>query len=209
MKFKLDNIKYVKILYKDAYDKPSIVKAAIKNISEKEILACAKPQGNINIELPQEITLSVICDDGLYRTKTTLYSVENDDPYLFFIIKTPEGMEYQQNREFFRVPVKNECTYCVNTDAGTVHIPAIINDLSANGVSIDVEASMLPQQDANIIFEINGKEIKTGIRFVRKEELNKGYRLSFFFTNISEADRNSISQYCIKKQLEQKRNSIY
>ena len=155
MKFNLNlnDIKYVKILYKDGNDKPCIKKAAIKKTSEKEILACAKADGDLNIALPQDITLSIVCDDGLYRTKTILEAVDKDDPYIFFVIKTPEGMEYQQNREFFRIPVKKECTYCVNTEAGVVQIPAMMNDLSANGISIDIEASMLPQQDANIIFD--------------------------------------------------------
>ena len=209
MKFKLENIKYVKILYRDVNDRPCSRKAAIKRTSEREILACAKFQDDLNIKLPQEITLSIVCDDGLYRTKTILQSIEADDPYVFYVIKTPDGMEYQQNREFFRVPIKKECIYCVNTEAGIVQIPAIMNDLSANGISIDVEASMLPQQDASIIFEINGKEIKTRIRYVRREQLDKGYRLSFFFVNMSDSDRDNISQFCLKKQLEEKRNSIY
>ena len=87
MKFKLDNIKYVKILYKDGNDKPCIKKAAIKKTSEKEILACAKADGDLNIALPQDITLSIVCDDGLYRTKTILEAVDKDDPYIFFVIK--------------------------------------------------------------------------------------------------------------------------
>lgn len=210
MKFSLnlEEIKYVKILYKDIENKPCIRKAALKYINEKEVLACVKYENNIHIETPQEITLSFICNDGLYRTKTILNSVENDEPYTFFIIQSPSGIDYQQNREFFRVTTSINCTYYVHTEDNIINLPATTYDISANGISIDIETPIIPQKDAGIIIEINGQKINTKIRFVRKEQINNSYRLSFFYTDITETDRNHISQFCIKKQLEHKRNSI-
>ena len=90
-----------------------------------------------------------------------------------------------------------------------MNIPATTYDLSANGISIDIETALIPQEDASIILEINSKQIKARVRFVRKEQIPGGYRLSFFFANISESDRDLISQFCLKKQFEQKRNSLY
>jgi hypothetical protein len=61
-----------------------------------------------------------------------------------------------------------------------VNIPATTYDLSANGISIDIETALIPQEDASIILEINSKQIKARVRFVRKEQISGGYRLSFF-----------------------------
>lgn len=211
MKFNLslEEIKYVKIIYKDINNKPCAKKAALKRANEKEFLICTKFEDIIEIETPQEITLSIICQDGLYRTKAILKKIENDEPYTFFVIDPPAGLEYQQNREFFRILVKQECTYCVHTNAGTVNIPATTYDLSANGISIDIETALIPQEDASILLNINDNKIKSRVKFVRKESIPNGYRLSFFFTNISEADRDLISQFCLKKQLEQRRNALF
>lgn len=211
MKFNLnlEEIKYAKILYKDTNNKPCVKKAALKRANEREFLICTKFENIVKIDTPQEITLSLVCQDGLYRTKSTLKKVENDEPYTFFIIEPPAGLEYQQNREFFRILVKQDCTYCVHTEAGTVNIPATTYDLSANGISIDIETALLPQEDASIVLNLNGNKIKSRVRFVRKEQIPGGYRLSFFFANITEADRDLISQFCLKKQLEQRRHSIF
>ena len=105
MKFNLnlDNINYIKIVYKDRDENTCCTKAAIKNMSEREIFACAKFEEGLNIQTPQEISLSFVCENGLYRTNTTLKYLEKDAPYIFFGIKTPLGLEYQQNREYFRV----------------------------------------------------------------------------------------------------------
>ena len=100
--FKLEEIKYTKISYKDCEGYINSLKAAIKDINEEKILACAKVKDSLGIEIPQEIDFSVICNDGIYKTKTILKSIENNEPYVFFILKTPTGIEYQQNREYFR-----------------------------------------------------------------------------------------------------------
>lgn len=210
MKFNLDleNIKYIKILYKDINNKPCFKKAILKSINERELLACARYETNHIIEFPQEIIISFICNDGLYRTKTVLNKIEKDEPYNFFIIEPPAGIEYQQNREYFRVSTSIDCTYYVHSNNDIINLPAKTYDISANGISIDIKTPLIPQDDAGIIIDINGQKINTKIRFVRKEQINNIYRLSFFYTNITENDRNIISQFCLKKQFEQKRNSI-
>ena len=103
MAFNLNNIKYIKIIYRDNCDISHYAKAAIKNINGREIYASAKVEMPLYIKTPQEISLSIVCEEGLYKTNTTLKFVENKDSYVYFTIDLPDGMEYQQNREYFRV----------------------------------------------------------------------------------------------------------
>lgn len=211
MKFNLNlnDIKYVKILYKNELGNPSSTKAALKRANEHEFLACTKFEDGLNIETPQTITLSIICNDGLYRTKTELKKIENDEPYTFFVLAPPSGIEYQQNREYFRVAVGFDCIFSAWSKDGDINIKAKTYDISANGVSIITKEDIAPIGDSDLSVLINGIEIRSRVRFVRSEKINDEYKHSFFFTNISNNDRDFISQVCIKKQLEAKRNSIY
>lgn len=209
MKFNLnlDDIKYIKILYKDIEGSPCTHKAAIKSVNEREILACAKFEDGLRIETPQEVTLSIVCSDGLYRTKTRLKSIDNEEPYTFFALETPQGLEYQQNREYFRVPAQYDCVYTIEDEAGNREYQTQICDISANGVSIFLPVHDI-SDEASIEISFNEIKIAARIRYVRSERLEEGYKLSFTYAAISNLDRDFISQICIKKQLEQKRNSL-
>ena len=172
MKFNLNlnDIKYVKILYKNEQGNPCTTKAALKRANEHEFLACTKFEDGLDIETPQTITLSIICNDGLYRTKTELRKIENDEPYTFFILAPPNGIEYQQNREFFRVNVDFNCKLSSWSKDGDVDITAQTCDISANGVSIIADKEINPVGDSDLSILINGIEIKTRVRFVRSEK---------------------------------------
>lgn len=204
----LEDIKYIKILYSDINGNPVSVKVAIKSVNEREILACGKFEDGLTINVPQEITLSFVCNDGLYRTKTKLKSIENDDPYTFFALETPQGLEYQQNREYFRVTAEYDCIYSIINDGKIREFPTRTFDISANGISIFLPMHIISQDDCEISILINGKKITAKIRFIRSEKVDSGYKLSFTYTKISEQDRDFISQVCIKKQLEERKKSI-
>lgn len=207
--FNLEDIKYIKLLYKDSDGSPCTVKAAIKRINEKEIMACAKFEDGLTIETPQEITLSIICNDGLYRTKTKLIEIENDEPYTFFTLETPQGLEYQQNREYFRVSANFDCVYFITAPEGIREYRAKTYDISANGVSIILASHIISAGDSKLDMLIEGRIIEAQIRYVRGERVENGYKISFTYTKIAESDRDYISQVCIKKQLEQRRNAIH
>lgn len=204
----LENIKYIKILCTDADDKPCNIKAAIKKINEREIIACTRFEENFSAKTPQNVTLSIICTDGLYRTKTKLKSVEDADPYLIFVLEAPQGLEYQQNREYFRVPVKYSCTYSLKVQDEIKHYNAETVDLSANGVSILLPEHITSNEECYLEILIEGIEIRTKVQYIRSEKTNEGYRISFKFSQITNQDQDFISKVCIQRQLEQKRNTI-
>jgi len=209
MRFNIDleDIRYIKILYKDTDGHPCTVKAAIKKFDDKEILACSRVEDKISIKTPQDVTLSIICPDGLYRTKTRLKSIITEDLYIFYVLEPPMGLEYQQNREYFRVQVEYDCVYSLKIDGKIEHYKAKTYDISANGVSIVLPEHLISVEDCYLEILVEGIEIRTKIRYIRSEKTDDGYKLSYTFTQLTNEDRDLISRVCIQKQLEQKRNS--
>ena len=207
--FNVDDVRYIKISYKDFLGETRSIKAAIKNINNREITACSKFEENLEIKTPQEIVLNIVCKEGLYRTKTILKSVEGDEPYLFFFLDTPQGFEYQQNREYFRVPIDIDCTYSVIQNDKLIKYKAKTVNLSANGICISISDLIITENNACISFFALSKDIETKVKYIRSEKINDKYLVSFSFIDLLESDRDLISQICIKKQLEQKRSSLF
>lgn len=208
MKFnlELENILYVKILYANSEGRPSTIKTAIKRIDKREIIACVKYEDMFRIDCPQQITLSIVCAEGLYRTKTLLKSYSAEAPYIFIYLETPNSLEYEQNREYFRVPVSYKCAYLVNNNGQLATFDTQIMDISASGVSIFLPVHVFSEDDAEISMMLEEKLVSAKVKYVRSERIDDGYKLSFMYTQISDKDRDYISQICIKKQLEAKRN---
>jgi len=211
MKFNFDfeDIKYIKISYKDNLNNNHSIKAGIKNINDREIVVCSKFENGLNIKTPQEITLNIICKDGLYKTKTNLKSIENDEPYTFFYLETPKGFEYQQNREYFRVLLNQDCTYSVRQNGELKRYKVKTTNISANGICIETPELIISEQDSYISLNAGSKIIEVRVKYIRSERVNDGFLISFSYINILESDRDLISQICIKKQLEQKRSSLF
>ena len=131
-----------------------------------------------------------------------------ENPYIFFILETPQGMEFQQNREYFRIASEYNCAYYIHNEDRTTCITGKTYDISANGVSIIVPVHAVSDENSEIEIMINERTVRAYAKCVRSEETDDGYKLSFFFEQISNPDRDYISQVCIRKQLEQKRNSL-
>ena len=205
MKFNLnlDNINYIKIVYKDKSGTVCCTKAAIKNMNEREIFACAKFEDNLFLDTPQEVSLSFVCENGLYRTSTTLKSIENDAPYIFFVMKTPVGIEYQQNREYFRVKMDEDAIISFENET----IPCKIHDISANGVRLILLRKVDIPEEVNLDLLFSEKELKIKSKFIRFDTEDNIPKVSFEFLGITDSERDFISQKCIQKQLEYKRSS--
>ena len=204
----LEEIKYIKITIPTDEENSITVRATIKDINEREIVACTKYDENLKSIKSQEIVVSIISDDGIYRTKTNLKAIENDGPYTFMYIETPDNIEYQQNREYFRVPMVCECNYKVAVNGEKLEFNVKTVDISANGVSLYSPELFISSTDAELVININGKKVQTKARYIRSERFGDAYRVSFAYTNIAESDRDIISQACIAKQLEEKRNRL-
>ena len=210
MKFniELEDVKYIKLLCSDSNGDAVVLKAALKSINNREFVSCVKYEDDFSVPANQEIIMSIVCNDGLYRTKTRLKSVYIEEPYIIIVLEAPQGLEYQQNREYFRVSGQYNCAYYVYEGEKVMSFTGQTFDISANGVSIILPVHAFSEEDAEIDIMIDGRTVHSKIKYVRSEKLEDGYKLSFSYSQIKPADRDYISQICIKKQLEQRRNSI-
>ena len=206
MKFNLnlENINYIKIVYNDSDGVGHYAKAAIKRLGEKEIFACMKYEKELRVPLPQEVSISFACDNALYSAKTTLKLVENEDPYVYFTLNTPQELEYQQNREYFRVKMEEDVLLSF---AGTV-MPCKIYDISANGIRLKLDKDIQIPENVMIDILFSSKNVKTKARFIRTDKEDGIIKASFTFVNISESSRDIISQKCIQKQLNDRRRAL-
>ena len=173
-------------------------------MGEREIIACAKFDDGLKVDTPQEVTLSFVCDNGLYRTNTELKYVNFEEPYILFVLKTPQGFEYQQNREYFRVKIDEDALLSFE---GKV-IPCKTHDISANGVRLILPQKIEIPQNVVIDLLLRPKGIKAKAGFVRYDEEDEILKASFNFIGLPESTVDVISQLCIQKQLEYKRNAL-
>ena len=200
----IENINYIKIIYQDQDEFVHCAKAAIKRINEKDIFACAKYERDLFIKTPQEIDLSIACDNGLYKAKTTLKHVEKDEPYINFLLVTPSDIEYLQKREYFRVKI-NENALIMYDDK---KISCITFDISANGVRFVLEEKISFPEEVYLIIHLPVKTIEVRARYVRTDEEDKILKASFSFIDLKESDLDYISQICLQKQLETRRKNL-
>ena len=206
MKFNLnlDDINYIKLLYKNSSGSACCTKCAIRHMGEREIIACAKFEEGLKVNAPQEVTLSFVCENGLYRTNTELKYVNYEEPYILFVLKTPQGLEYQQNREYFRVKINEDALLSFE---GKV-IPCKTHDISASGVRLILNDKINIPENVVIDMLFRPKGVKVKARFVRYDEEDEVLKASFNFVGLPESVVDTISQLCIQKQLEYKRNSL-
>ena len=200
----LDNIKYVKIVYKDIENNAHLTKAAIRTINDRQIYVCAKQEIPLKVKTPQEVTLSFICENGLYRTKTELIYTEYKEPYTFFTIKTPQGIEYQQNREYFRVHMSEKATIFTSD----TKISCYIYDISASGIRLNLDKKYDISEKVEIEIDFKDKAIRVKAKFVRFDIDGENIKAAFHFYSMPENIRDIIAQKCIQKQLQDKRNSL-
>lgn len=206
MKFNLnlESINYIKIVYSDANGVGHYTKAAIKYLGEREIYACIKTEQDLQIPSPQEISVGFVCNDGIYTAKTLLKYVENKEPFVYFTLERPSEIEYQQNREYFRVKMEEDA---ILSFPGTV-ISCKIYDISANGIRLKLDKNLAIPENVLINILFIPKNVKTKAKYIRTDKEDGILKASFSYVDLPESSRDIISQRCIQKQLQDKRKSI-
>ncbi len=203
-----ENIKYIKISYKDNDDFTHMIKAVIKNINERDIYACTKYEEYIYPKTPQEVNISVATDNGLYRAKTTLKSIQKEDKYIYFSLKNPEDFLFEQKREYFRVKLNENALVRYEENENVKQVSGETYDISANGVRLVLDRKIPFPETVQISLFLPQRTITAEARYVRYDEEDNIIKASFSFVNMKELDIDYISQICLKKQLEERRNSI-
>lgn len=201
LNFNLDSISYLKIEYMNNNNLDTI-KLALKEKLENEFIAIAEDGDYKNVETPQKISITFAGNDGVYRTTATLQEIKNQDGTNYFIIENPETLDYQQNREYYRILANYDCIYTIDTGNNIESFNATTYDISAGGVSIITKENIIPTRETQIVIFLQGRDIKAHLKFVRCEaHEDDNYKLSFIFTDLEERDLKLLQDLCIKKQL--------
>lgn len=211
MKFnlKLENIKYIKINCEKDNGDLITIKTGIKSFTDSQIVLLSKYSNTYENIFPQEISANIFCDDGVYTLKAQIKKIENVMPYTIFTLDSLEEINYKQNREYFRIQYITECV-CETNLKGEIsfHNGKIIN-LSANGIKAVFPNCFITNGNCKLSFKIENTKLELLAHYIRSENYNDEYQVSFSFIKINETDREIISRFCIKKQLEQRRKNLF
>ena len=210
MKFnlKLENIKYVKMFCKDSNGDSISIKTGIKSITESQIILLTRYSDSYTSIPPQEIDADIVCDDGIYSIKTRIKKVEKETPYIIYILESVQEMDYKQNREFFRIPYKTECICETNIQGEISHYCGETINISANGMKVVFPNCFITNGVCKISFIIENKKFELQSCYIRSENIDNEYLISFSFTKINDSEREFLLQFCLKKQLEQRRKNL-
>ena len=203
LNFNLDDIKYLKLEYNQE-GKDVSSKLALKEKRENDFIAVMPAENGFNTHIPQQMSLTFVCNEGLYKTQAVVKEVVKDEDLIYVIIDNPDTLDYQQNREYYRILAEYDCIYTVETSDGIESFNAVTYDISAGGVSIITTENIVPTRETSLVIFMPERDLKTHLQFVRCEALDRNeYKLSFIFTDLTERDFQMLSELCVKKQLSQ------
>ena len=97
------------------------------------------------------------------------------------VIQNPETLDFQHNREFYRVPAQFDCIYTIDTDEGVESFNAETYDISTGGVSIITNVNIIPTRETSIVIFMPDRELKAYLKIVRCDVFEGKYKLSFMF----------------------------
>ncbi len=207
--FKLEEIKYAKILYEDSSGKTFTIKSVVKQLDNTGVSMYIKYDEKVLQNLDKQVVgLKFVCSDGLYSSKAKISKIESIPPYIVIKLENLDNIIHNQNREFFRVPVNIDCTCIRQNDNEIEKISGEILDLSANGVKVVFNKVFRINGTESLSFFIENKELLLKLRYIRSSVVENKFIISFNFYKIDESTKNLISQFCIRKQLEEKRKHL-
>ncbi len=205
---KTTDINYIKIIYKDNNGFLHMTKSAVKRIDTKEIFASAKFEEDWFIKTPQDVDVSFVCENGLYKAKTELKYTDKDEEFMNFALKIPDDVEYRQSREYFRVRLKEKVLLTFEENSTVRTLECETHDISANGLCVILPFVIDFPEEVNLIIKLEKKDISVKAKFIRRDNEDNQLKASFNFEDLKERDMDYISQICIQKQIENRRNLL-
>lgn len=151
----------------------------------------------LKYEKDESVELFSKTDKGQIYFETLVKEVDNDTLSIWF----PLSFKYLQRRQYTRI----------KTDLNTEllfegkNIQAKVLDLSAGGLKVYTDCPLTLLNNYNLKITIDNKELKTGFNPIRIETFESGFISSGKFVNISNFDKVTLVQYCLRKYIE---NSI-
>ena len=199
LNFNLEDISYMKTEIRNG-DEQETIKLAIREKKENEFIAIAKRMDISKIKIPQRVPLGFICQDGLYSTIAEISAVDVKEDYTYFSIQNPSTLDFQQNREYYRILAEYDCIYTIDSKDGTESYSAVTYDISAGGVSIILSENAISKEECTIVIMLPDGDLKSHVKFVRCDLFDDNYRLSFEFSDLPDREYQRLTQLCINKQ---------
>lgn len=200
LNFNLEDINYLKVSYKKD-NTVETVKMGLKEKTENKIIAIARNFDITGIYTPQSVSIGFVCNDGLYTTTTELSEIYHDKEFTYIEMLNPKTLDYQQNREYYRVLAEYDCIYTVCGDYENESYSAVTYDISAGGVSIILPENAISKEECSLVIMFPDGDLKSHLKFMRCEAMDDNYKLSFEFTDLSDRDLKRLQDLCVSKQV--------
>ena len=181
----------------------TIVPQDFKNTNKGKVLSVSQEGFSMHLKYkPNGLIVNHICDFYSYTDNGYLYfesyiqSLEND----VITIANPVKHRFLQRRKFTRVKFVEELEL-INGD--TVHKVKSL-DISAGGMKLNTTENIDMNKDYHVTIKLEGEqEVKCKYQLIRVEKSNSGiYVVSGRFTQLSNIDKMTLIQYCMKKDME-------
>jgi c-di-GMP-binding flagellar brake protein YcgR len=177
------------------------------------------------VEKGTVVKVAMFCTNGVFVFNTEVIDTEDNFPYLFWYLKSPEKFEVRQQREFYRTRFNLKTTLTIIFNNGEKLLyQGNTFDISGSGASLLVS---LGSENADIVellakstiknyakiglcLHFNERSINTKVEFVHKRLLNENKKFTvyaFKFSRISPTDSEFITKQCFSKQLQEQNKS--
>lgn len=166
-------------------------------------------------ELSAETPLEALAIEPgvVYKFKT--HFDEMNDETATYTLALPTEYTKVQRREYIRVDLTLPITVQKRNTKATIFKTESI-DISAGGVKVSSPYECSIEDLLDVAISLPDKEIKTEAKVVRAESNHYSknnfpeydYALALCYSKINDADRSSVLQLCLKRQLELKQRGI-
>ena len=156
-----------------------------------------KPEGLIKNHVCDFYSLT---DNGYLYFESYIQNLENN----VITIANPVKHRFLQRRKFTRIKFMEDLELVFND---TVHKVRTL-DLSAGGMKLRTEENIDIEKEYKVTLHLsNEQEVKCKYQLIRVEKGDNGlYTISGRFTNLSNIDKMTLIQFCMKKDMENKNN---
>ena len=152
-----------------------------------------KPEGLIKNHICDFYSLT---DNGYLYFESYVTNLENN----VVTVANPVKHRFLQRRKFTRIKFIEELELVYNDESYKVRTL----DLSAGGMKLQTESNLNIENEYKVAIKLsNEQEVKCKYQLIRVEKGGNGlYTISGRFTNLSNIDKMTLIQFCMKKDME-------
>ena len=180
-----------------------IVPQDFKNVNKGKVLDVDMEGFTMELKyVPKGLLQNHICDfysltdNGYLYFESYIENLENN----VLTVANPVKHRFLQRRKFTRIKFIEDMELVYGE---TVHKVRSL-DLSAGGMKLQTPENVNIEYEYNVVIKLNNEqEVKCKYQLIRVEKKDNGYyTISGRFTNLSNIDKMTLVQFCMKKDME-------